>query len=536
MTMSLKLSWLCFCIILCCLVHGREEPGPNIAVIGAGVGGSSFSYYIRELLPHGTNITVYEAAKEVGGRVNSFSFADSNSVDDNRHHPKSYEIEQGASIIYTGNMLAQEAVRKFQLKTFNAPSQSVGFWNGQTLVATKDGFFKLLKTIWRWGPIRMFHTWRKVYKTLEMFMSVYDNFEKGETYTTGDELWGALGLLELTKMNISQALGGDSSLVDEFVAGINGANYNQGNHINGLAGMISLCPAVTGDTFGVVGGNKQIASSLLKSSRANVKYGVKVTSVVKLNDEEKLSRSGAPNSPRYALYAGDKRIDDQEYDAVVLAAPLSQAGISFYLNGTGRTVPQIAKQMFQTTHTTLVVGNVKSEAFGLRADEPVPSAILLTKDGREKEMWSKMSIEKVLENGRTLYKLFSSNELPSGALDVIFGKGEYSVVKHKKWEAAYPKLYPLATWSSCGSTTMSPPCYPILPFSGHDSIFYLNAIEMAVSAIEISMISAKNAALLLEKNWNHTMDVERRTVVAVNNDEQFPKTDDAANRLDDDEL
>ncbi len=50
------------------------------------------------------------------------------------------------------------------------------------------------------------------------------------------------------------------------------------------------------------------------------------------------------------------------------------------------------------------------------------------------------------------------------------------------------------------------------------------------------MISAKNAALLLEKNWNHTMDVERRTVVAVNNDEQFPKTDDAANRLDDDEL
>ncbi len=61
----------------------------------------------------------------------------------------------------------------------------------------------------------------------------------------------------------------------------------------------------------MVGGNKQIASSLLKSSRANVKYGVKVTSVVKLNDEEKLSRSGAPNSPRYALYAGDERIDDQ---------------------------------------------------------------------------------------------------------------------------------------------------------------------------------------------------------------------------------
>ncbi len=47
------------------------------------------------------------------------------------------------------------------------------------------------------------------------------------------------------------------------------------------------------------------------------------------------------------------------------------------------------------------------------------------------------------------------------------------------------------------------------------------------------MVSAKNAALLLKKNWNHTVDVERRTVVAGNNDEQFPKTDDAANGLDD---
>ncbi len=119
-----------------------------------------------------------------------------------------------------------------------------------------------------------------------------------------------------------------------------------------------------------------------------------------------------------------------------------------------------------------------------------------------------------LENGRALYKLFSSSELSSGddleepacfvcfvivirsepacliyssssiegTLDVIFGKGEYYVVDHKEW-AAYPKLDPLVTWSSCGGSTSSP-CYPILPFSGH-SILYLNALEMAVSAIEV---------------------------------------------------
>ncbi len=31
-----------------------------------------------------------------------------------------------------------------------------------------------------------------------------------------------------------------------------------------------------------------------------------------------------------------------------------------------------AFKMFQTTHATFVVGKVKPEAFGLRADEPLP--------------------------------------------------------------------------------------------------------------------------------------------------------------------
>ncbi len=40
----LQLPWLCFYVILCCLVQGREESGPNIAVIGgkrwSGLGSS----------------------------------------------------------------------------------------------------------------------------------------------------------------------------------------------------------------------------------------------------------------------------------------------------------------------------------------------------------------------------------------------------------------------------------------------------------------------------------------------------------------
>ncbi len=54
----------------------------------------------------------------------------------------------------------------------------------------------------------------------------------------------------------------------------------------------------------IVGGNKQLTSALLKASGATVKLGVKVTSVVKVNSSE-------ATSPRYVLYAGDKRLDDE---------------------------------------------------------------------------------------------------------------------------------------------------------------------------------------------------------------------------------
>ncbi len=37
--------------------------------------------------------------------------------------------------MYTGNILVQEAIRKFQLKTVDIPRNSVSFWNGQTLMA-----------------------------------------------------------------------------------------------------------------------------------------------------------------------------------------------------------------------------------------------------------------------------------------------------------------------------------------------------------------------------------------------------------------
>ncbi|CAN0543264.1 unnamed protein product, partial [Ectocarpus sp. 8 AP-2014] len=50
------------------------------------------------------------------------------------------------------------------------------------------------------------------------------------------------------------------SLVEvELAHAANRVNYNQGNGLNALAGVVSLCPAVTGDLFSVEGGNARLS-------------------------------------------------------------------------------------------------------------------------------------------------------------------------------------------------------------------------------------------------------------------------------------
>ena len=48
---------------------------PNIAVIGAGIGGSSSSHFLRELFGSEATIDVFEASDRIGGRLDTIEIA-----------------------------------------------------------------------------------------------------------------------------------------------------------------------------------------------------------------------------------------------------------------------------------------------------------------------------------------------------------------------------------------------------------------------------------------------------------------------------
>ena len=71
---------------------------PNIAVIGAGIGGSSSSHFLRELFGSEATIDVFEASDRIGGRLDTIEIAGK-------------IFESGGSVIHPGNKYMGDFVK-----------------------------------------------------------------------------------------------------------------------------------------------------------------------------------------------------------------------------------------------------------------------------------------------------------------------------------------------------------------------------------------------------------------------------------------
>ena len=76
----------------------QRTKNPNIAVIGAGIGGSSCSHFIRELFGSQATIDVFEASDRIGGRLATVKIAGKT-------------FESGGSIIHCDNKYMVDFVK-----------------------------------------------------------------------------------------------------------------------------------------------------------------------------------------------------------------------------------------------------------------------------------------------------------------------------------------------------------------------------------------------------------------------------------------
>lgn len=78
--------------------EGRSSK-PNIAIIGAGIGGSSSSHFVRELFGPQATIDVFEASDRIGGRLHTVEVAGK-------------RFESGGSIIHPDNKYMGDFVKQ----------------------------------------------------------------------------------------------------------------------------------------------------------------------------------------------------------------------------------------------------------------------------------------------------------------------------------------------------------------------------------------------------------------------------------------
>jgi prenylcysteine oxidase/farnesylcysteine lyase len=257
-----------------------EGPKKRVAVIGAGIGGASAGFFLHE---RGVEVTVFERSPAVGGRSSSAAYPLS---------PPSSErpqmMEMGAGILYTGNRYLYNLSLLLGLHHVPSPPRSFGLWSGDTF-AFRSGSTKFstsLGMVWRYG-LSLFRLTKTVKSRLADFMRLYDVQEEGRCFENPKDLWEAVGLYNLTQTTIESYLtaqGLSRRILGELVAAVNRVNYNQNNQLNALAGVVSLCPLVTGSTFTIREGNGAIAAAMLEHAAHELVTNARVDTVVLRRD------------------------------------------------------------------------------------------------------------------------------------------------------------------------------------------------------------------------------------------------------------
>eukprot|EP00053_Salpingoeca_punica_P006371 m.60403 g.60403 ORF g.60403 m.60403 type:complete len:516 (+) comp13660_c0_seq1:243-1790(+) len=454
------------------LDHEQQHTQHRVAVIGAGLGGAAVARLLRERHP-AAEIHVYEAADRAGGRCDMVEH-------------RGTRFEAGASVIHGANryMVAwaeecglEKTDPVYSINATTIAAVGMAILKGRKVVfqSSRSKLFTLVNMVWRYG-YSLPALYSLIEGVLKQFLTIYDKQRANESFADVKGLLDGMGLYNLSQQSLHSYLSRLApELVDEFAAAVSRVNYGQDTGINAFAGAVSLSAALSDDLWAVKGGNHQVAECLLRKSGASVHFNTKAEKV-EFADEDISSSSGSGSRRSFSIVSSDGQ--RREFDAVVLASPLETAGVQLPQNAASR-VP--ARRM-QTTHATFLEARLRVEDFGL--SQP-PPRVLLTCETADAP-FSSAGILASYENGTNFYKVFSRQAVTDAELDALFSDIVPSSVQRLAWQA-YPVLTPPAALGS---------------FELADGLFYLNAIETAASALEMSAVAANNVALLVSNHLN----------------------------------
>lgn len=460
----------------------QEQP-KKIAVIGGGIGGTAAAFYLRQEFGPAVKIDVFESGA-VGGRLATVKIGD-------------YEYETGGSVIHPLNLHMKHFIEKLGIPPRKEVPSKMAIFDGKELVFEESNWFiiNFLKMLWQYGLnfIRM-QMW--VESVLDKFMRIYQYQQYGYSFSSVERLLHAMGgdsFLTLMNQTLEEAMladGFSQVFLNEIVAPITRVNYGQSVRINGFVGAVSLAGADSG-LWAVDGGNKRVCVGLLYNSRSELIPG-KVTSI---SYKVRPSKRGSTANFYEVNYVGESGSAHSLYDIVIIATPLHQGKSDITFSGFSPSIPSHYPGRYHQTVATLVHGLLNVSYLG--AAEPASEftvSEILTVDSKGSFIHSLSSLDPVhIPEGYKrpptskpkVWKVFSPQPLTQEQLENMFLS--YDSVSSTPW-LAYPSY--------------RPPQRKSPPFILHNRMYYLNAVEWAASAMEMSAISARNVALLAHHRWH----------------------------------
>ncbi|NXL88539.1 PCYOX oxidase, partial [Alectura lathami] len=454
------------------------------AVIGGGIGGSAAAYFLRQKFGRSVRIEVLER-EAVGGRLATVEV-------------EGASYEAGGSVLHPLNLHMKHFAKELGLPAVPVPGGLMGIYNGEEFVFEESSWYiiNVLKLLWHYGlnPLRMY-MW--VEDILDKFMRIYRYQTHDYAFSSYDRLLHALGGNEFTQIlnqTIDEAMQKASfsqKYINEMVCPAMRVDYGQGVNINGFVGAVSLAAVGTG-LWSVKGGNKLVCTGLIYASKAEVISGT----VVSIEPKTRQGPTGDPVSLYHVAYDTASGLTGDIYDMVVIAAPLNRKMANITFKNFSPPVPEFSSPYHQVV-ATFVHGRLNASFFGYQDPSAFHFGAIFTTENPKLFINSVGIVSPVESKGgegkpalqSAVWKIFSGEVLTKEQLSLLFSS--YDSVKVKKW-LAYPHYSP-------------PDKFP--PIILHDNVYYLNGIEWAASAMEMSSVAAKNAALLAYHRWHGNADM-----------------------------
>lgn len=343
--------------------------------------------------------------------------------------------------------------------------------------------------MWRYG-IDLFRMSRSVSALLKKFKNIYTIQAGGRSFSSVENMLTAMGgedMYGLTQVSANDHMVNtqhwNKRLIDEIIVGALRVNYGQGATLNAFTAYVALAGMEDGKLWSVVGGNWQIAEKVLEASGASLVMD-DVVCVEKVEDG---------NGKVKFIIITEDGTEIEDFDVVVVANPLNLSSIK-YENFSSDVYTAAATTPYQRTVATLASARINQEFFGVAPDQRNFPQIILT-TGTEGAPFQFNSVgteipsditqkevhqytKPVGDDPKRVWKVFSRQPLTDAQIQAMFSDIDETDVYD--WQA-YPQYHPPEKFPS---------------FVLDDGVYYINAIEKAASAMEMSAIGAKNAALL----------------------------------------